>query len=318
MSENPDDKKPKINEEEFLKKYLDENDSSGPKIPEFKDIKGLKQDDSGRVADLQFFAFDAKDMPLGMFYPNGTKIMVRAAQVKEIQSYSMVDDKNFYDMIEKMNDMLSACVRIKYVDDRVGSYLDLKDGDRIYLIFLIRELTFQQGNTLAADATCKCGNEMQIDLKRQNFCFHEMPDTLVKYFDDVDKQFVFETVSGQVYRIAPPTIGLQKSFTEYIVKEYNDKKVPNLSFLKIIPFTLVNSNSITVAGIKTKLAQFQVLSIQDFQFLNAAVNKMQFGIKELKKVCAQCSEEVYTDMVFPNGPSAIFALPTAFDDFIKK
>lgn len=317
MSENPEDKKP-LSEEDFLKKYLEETDMSKSKAPQFEEAKGFKQEDTGRVADLQYFAFDAKDLPLGIFYPNGTKIMVRAAQVKEIQSYSMVDDKNFYDMIEKMNDMLSACVRVKYVDDKVGSYLDVKDGDRVYLIFLIRELTFQQGNVLAANATCKCGLEMQVELKRQHFCYHDMPESLGKYFETFDKVFKFETISGQIYSIAPPTIGLQKSFTEYIVKEYNEKKTPNLSFLKIIPFTLTNRNSITVDGIKAKLVEFQSLSIQDFQFLNAAVNKMQFGIKELKKICTQCGEEVHTDMVFPNGPSAIFALPDAFDQFIKK
>lgn len=309
-----------VNEEDFLKKYLEETDVNKTKIPQFEEssIKGLKQEDTGRVADLQYFAFDAKDLPLGMFYQNGTKIMVRAAQVKEIQAYSMVDDKNFYDMIEKMNDMLSACVRVKYVDDRVGSYMDVKDGDRIYLIFLIRELTFQAGNILTTSTTCKCGCELSVELKRQNFEHHSMPDTLNKYFDSIEKQFIFETVEGAVYKIAPPTIGLQKSFTEYIVKEYNDKKTPNLSFLKIIPFTLVGRNSITVDGIKSKLLEFQQLSIPSFQFMNAAVNKMQFGIKNLKKMCTQCGEEVHTDMVFPNGPSAIFSLPDAFDQFIKK
>lgn len=309
-----------VNEEDFLKKYLEDTDVNKTKVPQFEEsaIKGLKQEDTGRVADLQYFAFDAKDLPLGMFYQNGTKIMVRAAQVKEIQAYSMVDDKNFYDMIEKMNDMLSACVRVKYVDDRVGSYMDVKDGDRIYLIFLIRELTFQSGNILTTTTTCKCGCELQIELKRQNFEHHPMPESLAKFFDSIEKQFIFETMDGSVHKIAPPTIGLQKSFTEYIVKEYNDKKTPNLSFLKIIPFTLVGRNSITVDGIKSKLLEFQQLTIPSFQFMNAAVNKMQFGIKNLRKKCTQCGEEVHTDMVFPNGPSAIFSLPDAFDQFIKK
>jgi hypothetical protein len=37
-----------------------------------------------------------------------------------------------YDVVEKMNDMLMACVRIKYPDGRMGSYLEIKDPDRLF------------------------------------------------------------------------------------------------------------------------------------------------------------------------------------------
>jgi hypothetical protein len=51
--------------------------------------------------------------------------------------------------------------------------------------------------------------------------------------------------------------------------------------------------------------------------LNAAVGKMTFGIKELKKTCA-CGEEVHTEMQFPNGASGIFVIHDAFEAFIKE
>jgi hypothetical protein len=71
--------------------------------------------------------------------------MVRPAQVREIQAYSMVDDNNFYDIVEKMNGMLQSCVRIKYPDGRMGSFLEVKDQDRLFLIFLNKRINFQQG-----------------------------------------------------------------------------------------------------------------------------------------------------------------------------
>jgi hypothetical protein len=40
----------------------------------------------------------------------------------------------FYDVVEKMNDMLMACVRIKW-DGRMGSYLELKIRIDYFLIF---------------------------------------------------------------------------------------------------------------------------------------------------------------------------------------
>jgi len=302
-----------INEEDYLKKHLQDNDYKEPA----KKADPINMKDNSRVSDLQYFSFESDILPLGKFYDRGTTIMVRAAQTKEIQSYSMVDDTNFYDMVEKMNDMLSACVRVKYADGSMSSYLDIKDGDRVFLIFLIRELTFQKGNNLTVKSNCKCGTEVTIELHRNNFVMHDMPETIEPYFDQSSNVFRFETIKNDVFELGPPSIGLQKSFTEYIIKEYNEKKTPNLSFLKIIPFTMSDRNNITIEGIKKKLNDFQNMDDTSFQFLNSAVNKMTLGIKELKKKCS-CGLEVATDMTFPDGPSAIFVIHDAFDKFIKK
>jgi hypothetical protein len=67
----------------------------------------------------------------------------------------MVDDST--SDVEKMNDMLMACVRIKYPDGRMGSYLEIKDPDRLFFNIPIREPTFQQGNSLSVDAECTQG-----------------------------------------------------------------------------------------------------------------------------------------------------------------
>jgi hypothetical protein len=256
-------------------------------------------------------------LPLGKFYPKGTVLKVRAAQVREIQAYSMVDDTNFYDMIEKMNDMLSSCVRVQYPDGSVKPFTDVKDGDRIYLIFLIRELTFQKGNMLTTDAICKCGQEITIELKRSAFIFCDMDEKIEQYFDNIKRCFRFELTNGQTFELAPPTIGLQKNFTEYIIRQYNEKKVPNTSFLKIMPFLLWDRSGITYDGIKAKLEEYVNMDMQSFQFLNSVVEKMNFGIKELAKTCS-CGEEVHTDMTFPKGPSAIFIVQDGLEEFIKK
>jgi hypothetical protein len=229
----------------------------------------------------------------------------------------MVDDNNFYDIVEKINDMLSSCVRVKYLDGTIGSYMDLRDPDRYYLIFLIRELTFQKGSSLTTTAICECGKEVSIELKRDNFKLFEQSDRVLSFFDPITLSFRFEVKNGRVFNLAPPTIGLQKSFTEYIIKENAEKKKPNLSFLKIIPFLLYDRTSVTIDGIKSKLEEYQKIDDISFQFLNAAVEKMTFGIEKLRKQC-ECGLESHTDMIFPDGPSAIFVVHDAFEQFIKE
>ena len=306
-----------MSEEDYLKKHLGSIDSSKNQVN--SDIPFVEQPkiDNTRTTDLQYFNFDVKEMPCGIFYPAGTVIMVRPAQVKEIQSYSMVDDNNFYDIVEKMNDILQSCVRIKYSDGRMGSYLEIKDQDRLFLIFLIRELTFQQGNSLTVTSRCSCGNDLQLELKRDNFEFHKIDDKLDRFFSAASRSYHFSTINGKEFELTPPNIGLQKAFTDYILRENNEKRTPNLSFLKIIPFMLSGRSSITYEGIKSKLAEFEQIDDISFQFLNSAVSKMTFGVKELKKKCS-CGEEVHTEMQFPNGASGIFVIHDAFEAYIKE
>ena len=306
-----------MSEEEYLKKHLGNLESS--KSQNNSDIPFVEQPkiENTRTTDLQYFNFDIKELPCGNFYPSGTVFMVRPAQVKEIQSYSMVDDQNFYDIVEKMNDILQSCVRIKYSDGKIGSYLDVKDQDRLFLIFLIRELTFQQGNSLTVATRCGCGNELQLELKRDNFSFHKTDEKLDRYFSNSSRSYHFTTVNGKEFELTPPNIGLQKAFTDYIIKENNEKRAPNLSFLKIIPFMLSGRTSITYEGIKSKLKEFEEIDDISFQFLNGAVSKMTFGIKELKKICS-CGEEIRAEMQFPNGASGIFVIHDAFETYIKE
>ena len=306
-----------MSEEDYLKKHL--GDLDNPKNVMNNDIPFVAQPkvDNTRTTDLQFFNFDIKELPCGEFYPSGTVFMVRPAQVREIQSYSIVDDNNFYDIVEKMNDILQSCVRVKYSDGKIGSYIEVKDQDRLFLVFLIRELTFQQGNSLTVNSKCSCGQDVQMELKRDNFSFHKIDEKLERYFSASTRTYHFSTINGREFELTPPNIGLQKSFTDYILKESNEKRTPNLSFLKIIPFMLAGRTSITYEGIKAKLKEFEEIDDISFQFLNAAVGKMTFGIKELKKKCS-CGEEVHTDMQFPNGASSIFVIHDAFEAYIKE
>jgi hypothetical protein len=303
-----------MSEEDYLRRHLQDLERGKKESEELPFIQTVE---ATRSTDLQYMNIDIRELPCGQFYPTGTLLMVRAAQVREIQAYSMVDDNNFYDVVEKMNDMLQSCVRIKYPDGRMGSFLEVKDQDRLFLIFFIRELTFQQGNSLAVTAKCPDGRDLKIELNRKSFVFHEIDSKLDKFFNQSTRNYHFKIVNGKSFDVTPPNIGLQKAFTDFIVKENNEKRTPNLAFLKIIPFMLPGRTNITYDGIKSKLEEFEQMDDISFQFLNAAISKMTFGIKELKGVC-ECGEEVRTDMQFPNGAAGLFIIHDAFESFIQE
>jgi len=275
-----------------------------------------------KVPSNEYISIPLEILPCGLFYKQGTKINIRAARVQEVQAYSVVDDANYLDITEKMNQILSSCVKFYHPVGGQGSYKDVRDGDRLFLIFMIRELTFPGGKNLSKDVTCgKCEHEFKIELRatssdkvKKSFVNYDMPEKLAKFFDPSERVFVFN-IDNVDYKLAPPTIGIQEIFFGDIKNKIQVDKNPNVSFLKLASFLLHDRTKITEDGIKAKEQEFKRMDMKVFQILNQAVNQMLFGIKEMKNVCPMCGEEVHTDMSFPSGASNIFVIPDAFDEY---
>lgn len=304
-----------------LTKYLQQETSTTQKPEEEVQIEKNYQDSDL----LNYLSVDINALPAGMFYKPGTKIMIRAAEVHEVQAYSAIINENLVDVTEKMNEMLSRCVRVKFANGMVGSYKDIRDNDRIFLIFMIRELTFQKNINLAKDVKCEeCEHEFKIQYRAtpskdhpKSFVNYEVNEKLKPFFDQNERAFVFN-VNGKVWKLAPPTISLQEDFFNYIKKEVEEKRKPNVTFMKIIPYTLVHLRKISEDGIKAKEKEFKEMDMEEFQFLNSAVSKMEFGIKELKSICPSCGMEVHSEFTFPEGAASIFAIPDIFDKYTQK
>jgi hypothetical protein len=314
MSENFKNKK----EQEALE-YLEKNF-----VGEDSNLESVQKVDLSyldSVPSNEYLQVPLDVLPCGLFYKIGTKISIRAARVQEVQAYSVVDNNNYLDITEKMNQILGSCVKYVFPGGVQGSYKDLRDGDRLYLVFMIRELTFPGGKNLSKDVTCSCSHEFKMELRstssdkvQKSFVNYEMPDKLKPYFDTQERIFVFK-IDGVDYKLAPPTIGIQEAFFGDIKSKVQVEKSPNVAFLKLASFMLYDRNKISEDGLKAKEQEFKRMDMKTFQILNQAVGKMLFGIKEMKNDCPSCGLEVHTDMTFPTGASNIFVIPDAFDEY---
>lgn len=306
------------NDEEYLKNIVNNKENSKP------------SDDHIEKSDFKFsdnydkFAFEAiniLELPCGMFYPEGTKILVRAAKVAEIQAYSVVDNRNSHDIAEKMSDMLKTCVKVELPGGKTGSYSNLKIADRTYLIFYIRERTFQKGNMLNLECECdECGHTFETGLLRKHFVNGEVDESIMKYFDSLTKTFHFELNNGESVQIGLPTIGVERKLYEYVTKQVHAKKKPNMAYIKYDPFLIPNRSKITDEGIKKRLEKFTNMSEESFLFIEGFVSELEkyLGIKNVKNSCPECESEVHSEMRFPGGASTLFTVSNGFDQFIKK
>jgi hypothetical protein len=316
-------------DEEKNKDYLEhllQSDESKLEQPKMPFNNGGDVPNNGGVQDIEYSNINLNILPAGRYYQIGTKISIRAAKVSEIQAYSMVDDNNFVDITEKMNELLSRNVIYIHPNGEKGSYRDIKDADRIFLIFMIRELTFQGGNTLTREVSCKeCNHEFAIPFRSTpnnespaTFELHEHNEEIDEFFDKQNRTYelVYKDVS---WKLAPPTIGVQEDFYTEIKRNVQADKKPNVAFMKVMPFLLYDRSSVTEEEIKEKFKEFTNMDDSIlFQGLNDTIDKMTVGIKGLKMKCSECGEEVHTDLTFPSGASTLFKHSNIMDNFRRK
>ena len=192
----------------------------------------------------------------------------------------------------------------------------------MFLIFMIREMTFQGGNTLTKEVQCECGHEFSIPFRATannmgpaTFELQE-PNEKIERFWKKEEQCYELIHEGVSWKMGPPTIGIQEDFYEEIKRNVQDNKKPNVSFMKIMPFLLHDRSSITPEGMKAKLKEYVNMNdLKLFNGLNSVVNNMNLGIKGLTAICGECGVEVHTELTFPGGASTLFELPDILDSF---
>ena len=314
-------------QEDYLSRIASGIDDISSELKPIKDAIE-KNDRKNDPSDFnKYLIIDLDMLPGGIFYKVGTVIRIRAAGVAEIQAYSVVNNVSHQDVREKMNAMLSSCVKITFPNGTHGSYEDIKLCDRLTIILMIRELTFQKGSSLAKQSKCThCGESFEVPYRvvasqtqKSTVVNHVLPDDILEFFRTDLRCFEFD-FNGEPIRIGPVTIGLEASIMGHII-DINKKtgEIIDDSFAKIIPYTMYDRNKISEDGLRAKLKEYKNMEdIEKFLFLNSAVDELILGIKEIKTECPKCNGEVCTDMIFPNGTSSIFVLPNAFRQHIKK
>lgn len=316
------------NYENFLEDYVEKNNNpnnnqSNSTTTPNQTINYSNINSNSNQTTNGYIGFAAKMLPNGEHYPEGTMVYIRGAETEELQAYSLVDDTNMYDIIDKMNNILSSCVRIKYIDGSMGTYLDLKDGDRYFLIYEIRDLTFPNKNDLYVPITCTCGKQTNTPIRRNNMVFHESDEELMEYFDNQSKMFIFEKEDGNIIKLRIPSIGLYKSFYSYLIDKTKASKNTSqlkqeLSFIKTIPYLVVDKNTLTTSEIDKLITNYKNMDKEEFLLIDEITNRLKYGIHKLKNTCEHCGMEAQEEFNFPYGASRIFTVENVLSKLVKR
>lgn len=287
-----------------VKKGLGMTSPDDPEIQRIKDAAG-------------YISLELSDLPSkGMFYRKDFNLTIRAARVSEIREFSTIDESNIRDVDEKLNTILVSCTRVMFGNTK-GSYKDILEEDRIYVILKIKELTFKDGeNKLmmpVKERKCNsgtCESQDSVELMTQNLQFHEEDELLSKYYDEESKAYIIATKNHGEIIMAPPTIGVMRSITDYIRDREEEGQKWDKSSLQILPYLHREWRGFSKDQIFSEITNFQGWSTGKFSVVYRLAEKMKLGVKpELVYPCKGCGAEVTVPLTFPGGIKALFVIP---------
>ena len=319
-------------EDQVLREFEESQENKGPKIvtdlgnikdnkPNNADLDRRLDDELSRVGRLR----DYHNIPLdclpslGRFYPDGTRISIRAARVDEIREFSAIDENDIKDVTDKLTYMVSQCVKV-YYGNVPGSYRDLLSADRIVLILKIREITFLDGMSsiklpVPANAceTVGCKTQDTVIFNSTKLNFTTPAPELEKYYDSVNKCYNVRTKSFGTITLYPPSIGVTSIITNWIVEQAKQEKKFDAALTEILQYLVGNWRRLNDKSIFNILGELSVWPTEKFALVYRLIEKINIGIEfELKDKCETCGGEITVPITFPDGYKSLF-VPTVSD-----
>ena len=315
-------------EEQVLREFEGTQEQEEPKtITNLGNISDNKPEEVDRFLDDERVnrLKDYHNIPLdclpslGRFYPDNTRISIRAARVDEIREFSAIDEKDIKDVTDKLTYMVSQCVKV-YYGNVPGSYRDLLSADRIVLILKIREITFLDGMSsiklpVPANAceTAGCKPQDTIIFNSTKLNFTTPAPEIEKYYDSVNKCYNVRTKSFGVITLFPPSIGVTSIISNWIVEQANESKKIDAALTEIMQYLVGNWRKLNNKSIFNILGELSTWSTEKFTLVYRLIEKLTIGIEfELKEKCESCGGEITVPITFPDGYKSLF-VPTVSD-----
>jgi hypothetical protein len=252
----------------------------------------------------------------GRFYRDDFEVFIRAARVGEIRDFSTVDENNIRDVDDKLNGIIINCTKVMYGPQR-GSYKDILEEDRIYVLLAIRELTFKEGEQKllmpVTKKSCKnstCKSQESVELRTSNLQFSIPEDILEKYYDSYNRCYSIETKNYGIITMAPPTIGVMRAITDYVRSKEEKGQPWDKSMLSILPYLQREWRGWNEKDIFGAITSFQGWDSTKYSIIYRLAEQMKIGVKpEMNFPCQSCGEEVTVPLSFPGGIKALFIIP---------
>jgi ribosomal protein L44E len=269
----------------------------------------VMEEEPSVVNDLGWVRVKPETLPSqGIFYPEGTEITIRAASAAEIRHWSTIDEEDILSMDDALNRIMERCSKIR-MGKMMGTYKDIKEIDRFFIIFAIRELTFKKGeNSLNVSFNCnQCGKVDQKTIVKEMLSYYTpVPELDVRFSDEL-RGFHLKITNGEELKLFLPSLGVMNYIKNYVKDKVQNKQEYDKAFLKWAPFLFADWRTLNDATYNKMLQDSYSWGTDKISVMDWFVTQMQSTVKaEIKNECSVCGEEATAPINFRGGIKSLF------------
>ena len=324
MSENntpPEDGNWEKNAEEFAKKQEEISAAATPTATATatpikslgKARKFTEEEERPLMADMGYKNIPLENLPSqGMFYPPGTQIAVRAASVAEIRHWSTIEEDDLLAVDDMINYVIERCCKLK-IPGASSSWKDIKDVDRFYIIFSIREFTFKDGENKIYIST---GEGDKVEVRKEMIRYFTLHPKLEKFYSAASRYIELKLKSGEQIDVFMPSIGITQFIKNYIRgKQQQQLKFDN-AFIKYASFLFEDWRTLNQGTYEKAVRESSAWSLQKLSVLSKMTDYLGDGIKPELLYNTPSGMEVTAPLNFEGGIKSIFLISDIFDELV--
>lgn len=275
------------------------------------------EEDEVLAAEIGWKNVPMSSLPsLGMFYPDGTQVAIRAASVSEIRHWSTIDENDLLGVDDMLNFIIEKCCRIK-VPGKPGMFKDLKEIDRFYLIFAIRDYTFKNGeNRLYISVSDDDGKEHKIEVTKDSLDYFNPDERIMKYYNQLDQSFNIEMKNGEKFKIYLPSLGIMSFIKNYIKQKQQSGQNFDKTFVKYAPFLFNDWKSLNQNVYDKAVQDSFGWSLQKISVMDKLVEILSDSVNPGIRYQLSSGGEGKAPLNFPGGFKSIFLISDIFDELV--
>jgi len=269
------------------------------------------------AADLGWKPVPLENLPSqGLFYEEGTQVAIRAATVAEIRHWSTIDENDLLGVDDMLNFIIEKCCRIK-IPGKPGSFKDLKEIDRFYLIFAIRDYTFKNGeNKMMVNVVDDNGITHQVEVTKESLDYFNTEDRLMNYYDQVERCFILNMKSGESFRLHMPTLGVMTFIKNFIKSKQQAGQNFDKAFIKYAPFMFSDWKTVNQNTYDKAVQDSYSWSVQRISVMDKIVEMLSASVNPQVRYILPGGQEGAAPLNFQGGIKSIFLISDIFDELV--
>ena len=233
-----------------------------------------------------------------MFYPDGAELTIRSAEVGEIRHWSTMDEGDVLEVDDTLNFIMEKCTRFKMNNGRSWmTWRDILEIDRLFIIFLIYEITFPSGqNELFAKFECFTGCTEEdrfsdkIKVRSQMLQMFDLPEELMQWYSPDLKCFMVQSTKlNETFYLYMPTLGNIERLRKQIAEAKNNNRQVDKAFIKMAPYLIQDWSKFNRDEYGRLQNQSFAWHINKFTFVTKFAEQMQMARSSMvSTACPKC------------------------------